>query len=100
MQHLEHELELLENKHQSLEKSYTKVEGAHRDLLREVEELREELRRHRAGSSDSGEGSVLSAKGSSTMSQMCNDLKIEDGLFDPFANDAFFAGKGGGEIGF
>ena len=98
MQHLEHELELLETKHQTLEKSYTEVEGAHKSLLREVEDMREELRRLRAGSI-SREGSVVSGHGSS-MSQMCNDFKIEDGQFDPFANDTFFAGKGGGEMGF
>ena len=98
MQHLEHELELLETKHQELEKSYTRVEGAHKSLLREVEEMREELSRLRAGSV-SREGSVASGKGSS-IPQVGGEMKIEDGLFDPFASDGFFNGRSHGEMAF
>lgn len=91
MQHLEHELEQLEAKHQTLEKNYSEVEGAHAKLQRECDELRDQLARLRSSSvgNRSREGSV------GPMTQTQTQLKVEDGIqqpniFDPFGAEGFF----------
>ncbi|KAL9128339.1 MAG: hypothetical protein Q9217_002969 [Psora testacea] len=104
VQHLEHELEVLETKHHNLEKSYSEVEGAHAKLKREVEGLREELGRLKAVGSR--EGSV----GVGVVEMKTEDTGEGDEntnvYFDPFTSDGGFFGGGvnscssGGEFGF
>ena len=92
VQHLENELEQLEAKHHTLERNYSEVEGARIKLQSECEDLKEELTRLRGSSwSGSSRESSVGAGAPSSRSR----FKIEDGqatkIFDPFANDEFFA---------
>ncbi|KAL9100627.1 MAG: hypothetical protein Q9163_004013, partial [Psora crenata] len=114
VQHLERELELLETKHQDLEKSYVEAEGARAKLQREVEELRDELGRVRTRGGGEEEGNSSSSREGSAGVE---GVKREEGeeereaeeeeasaeatkkahlLFDPFACDGYFGSGGGG----
>ena len=90
VQHLEHELEQLESKHQHLAKSYTDLDSRHAEAQSEIVQLRNELARLRS----SREGSVVGATGQS--------IKREGNtsFFDPFATDAYFGSGNASDMGF
>ena len=81
---------MLETKHQSLEKSYTEVNGAHARLQHEVEQLKEQLNRLRS-SSMSRESSVRADTPPTKRAlKMENSQNGGHDLFDPFASDNNF----------
>ena len=83
-------MEKLEAKHQSLEKSYSEVEGAHAKLQRECEELRDELSTLR-GSSVGGSSREGSVGVTHSRFKMEDAAHQQPNIFDPFGTDDFFA---------
>ena len=78
VQHLEHELEELETKHQNLSRSYTDLDSRHGKLKQEVKQLRSELESVKS----SREGSVN------------DNPQATSNFFDPFSSDNNFFGSG------
>ena len=80
MQQLEHQLEDLECKHQTLAKSYTALDSNHLELQREVGQLRSQI----ASMKSSREGSTISEI---TTPDMFDQFAIEGGMFEPTGPD-------------
>lgn len=92
VQHLEHELEQLESKHQHLAKSYTDLDSRHAEAQSELVQLRIEL----ASLRGSREGSMVDAAGG----QSIKHENTTTSLFDPFATDAYFGSGTASDMGF
>ncbi len=75
VQQLEHQLEDLESKHQTLANSYTALDTTHHHLKREVEQLRSQI----ASMKSSREGSILSEI---TTPDMFDQFAVEGGMFE------------------
>lgn len=102
VQHLEHELELLDATHQHLAKSYSELDSRHAEAQNELMQLRSQLALLRstttttaAARDGSGCSSTVVAAGMATSSSGGGSQKIKreptnNYFVDPFATDAYF----------
>lgn len=103
VQHLEHELEQLDAKHQHLAKSYTDLDSRHAEAQEELAQLRNQLASLRTSSRDEDastimDGATIQAGAGVAIAAGCGgvgggqSIKRENTSFfaDPFATDAYF----------